>query len=485
MHHALSLFAVTSLAGAALASQAPVTWQDPSGHEVRFIEVDDVLHVLDALDLRRAVLGGHSFGGYDVTNLAARHPNRLSGLVYLNSAEDPTLTLADYEVQPPAAEPLPASARREPPPDLRSTGAYRDWQRQAHGVALPEAEVRQLFAIGPGGTLGRYRTPQHVHDARFEGRTKPDYLRITVPALAFVATSSLADQLQRHKPQTGDQRVATEQQVAFARLFAGHLQGEPAFERASVKRVTSQDGGEGRVRFRAGGELEAANMTLRELIAFAYQRHTFDRREVAGGPEWIDAERFDVAAKAGGDHVLDPGGTPRQTLAMMRTLLAKRFGLSLHEEQRERPVYVLTSTTSDGTLGPRMRRSGIHCGAVMGGQRPALPAGQGPPCGFKTPPGRLFANTFTMPAIASLIARHVDRPVIDRTGLTGRFDIELEAAEIEPPPGYEPGPSDLALPPAAGPSIFIAVREQLGLALEARMAPVAVLVVDRAERPVQ
>jgi len=259
----------------------------------------------------------------------------------------------------------------------------------------------------------------------------------------------------------------------------------PAFETASVKPNTSDTGGRGVTRFQGGGELVATNLTLRELIEFAYQRHTFDQREVTGGPPWIDSDRFDVVAKAAGEHLVDPDGAPRQTLSMLRTLLAERFKLKAHEENRDRSVYVLVMATAERTLGSKLRKSDdIDCGAVMKGQRPALRPGQGPPCGFKTPPGRLFANTFTMPAIASLISRHVDRPVIDRTGLEGRFDIELEAAEIKPPPDYKPGPSDLALPPAAGPSIFVAVREQLGLKLEPQTAPVAVLIVDHAERPI-
>jgi uncharacterized protein (TIGR03435 family) len=88
-----------------------------------------------------------------------------------------------------------------------------------------------------------------------------------------------------------------------------------------------------------------------------------------------------------------------------------------------------------------------------------------------------------MMGLASLLSRHLDRPVIDRTGLSERFDIELEAAEIKAAPDYQPGPSDLALPPAAGPTIFVAVREQLGLKLEPLDAPQAVIVIDQAERP--
>src|SRR4029453_15792095 len=106
----------------------------------------------------------------------------------------------------------------------------------------------------------------------------------------------------------------------------------------------------------------------------------------------------------------------------------------------------------------------------------------GPVCGFKTPPGRIFANTFPMPAIASLIERHLDRPVVDATGLEGRYDVELEAQEIKAAPDYKPGPSDLALPPPNGPSIFIAVREQLGMTLEPKTAPISVTAIDPGER---
>ncbi len=89
-----------------------------------------------------------------------------------------------------------------------------------------------------------------------------------------------------------------------------------------------------------------------------------------------------------------------------------------------------------------------------------------------------------MPTIASLLSAHLDRLVIDQTGLPGRYDLEIEAQEIKAAADYAPGPSDLALPPAAGPSIFIAVREQLGLTLEPQTAPVPVVVIDHAERPV-
>ena len=255
-------------------------------------------------------------------------------------------------------------------------------------------------------------------------------------------------------------------------------------EIASITRKTSGTTASGGIRFQPkGGEVQATDVTLAELVKFAYQRHFFDEREVTGGPAWVTSDRFDLLVRVSGGHVFDSDGVPRQTLALLRALLVDRFKLKAREEYRDRPVYALTRVGTDGALGPKARKSTIDCGAVIRGERPPLLPGQGPPGGFKTPPGRLFANTFPMPAIASLLSRHLDRPVIDRTGLSGSFDIELEAAEIKAAPDYKPGPSDLALPPAAGPTIFVAVQEQLGLKLEPVVAALPVIVIDQAERP--
>ena len=256
------------------------------------------------------------------------------------------------------------------------------------------------------------------------------------------------------------------------------------FETASINWSTSGTTGRGAIGFQPkGGGVHATNVTLVELVTLAYQRHFFDERQVIGGPAWMASERFDVHARVPGEHVFDADGVPRKTLALLKALLAERFKLKLREEERPRPVYALTTVRNDGVLGPKARRLEIDCRSVMRGERQALSPGQGPPCSFKTPPGRLFANTFTLATIASLLSRHLDRPVIDRTGLSGRFDIELEAAEIAAAPDYKPGPSDSALPPAAGPTIFVAVQRQLGFKLEPLDAPQAVIVIDQAERP--
>ena len=197
----------------------------------------------------------------------------------------------------------------------------------------------------------------------------------------------------------------------------------------------------------------------------------------------MDTDRFDVTAKAAAEHAIDADGGFRETWAMLGRLLADRFNMKLHEGDKTRPVYALRLARSDGTLGPKLRKTDVDCGAAMrSGGSPPQP-GKSPPCSTKNPPGRFFANTASLPTIASLLSQHLDRLVIDRTGLTGRFDLELEAFDIKAPPDYKPGPSDLELPPAKGPSIVEAVREQLGLSLQPETASVPVIVIDHAERP--
>lgn len=273
--------------------------------------------------------------------------------------------------------------------------------------------------------------------------------------------------------------------LLVADAFAGPLSSAPVQSTFATASISAASGraGSGEIRVQPGGGFTARNATLRELVAYAFQRQRFDRREVTGGPAWIDTARFDVDARAPAEHAFDPDGSLRGTWSMLRALLADRFKLKVHEEDREQAIYALRLARPDGALGPGLRKTDVDCGAAMTGGRPSLPPGKAPPCSTKTPPGRLFANTVTMAAIASLLSAHIDRPVVDQTGLADRFDLELEAREIEAPPGYKPGPSDLALPPARGPSIFTAVREQLGLTLDPENGTVPVVVIDHAEMP--
>ena len=177
-----------------------------SGYTARE-SAEDVVRVLDALKLEKPVLAGHSFGGQDLSVLGATHPDRMAGLVYLDSAEDISLSRLRTASDRWTGN-LPERLRN-PRPDMRSFEAYREWQRKTYGLAFPEAELRQSYASNPDGTLGRYLVSKEVRDALFAGLEAPDYARIRVPVLAFFGLPmALEDQLKRYQPQDVEQAAA-------------------------------------------------------------------------------------------------------------------------------------------------------------------------------------------------------------------------------------------------------------------------------------
>jgi uncharacterized protein (TIGR03435 family) len=246
------------------------------------------------------------------------------------------------------------------------------------------------------------------------------------------------------------------------------------FASATVRPSVKVPGDRSISRVEPDGGYFASNVTLKQLIEAAYRRSGFDSREIAGGPEWIGTTRYDVVAQAGG-LVLDPDGFPRQSLLMLRSLLAERFGLQIHTETQQRPAYALVPV---GNTRPGLTPSTTDCAAQLQAMMRREKV-EPPFCGASPYPGRLMAHAVTMPDLAALIARWVDRPVIDRSGLSGAFTVNLEGVEVKPPGPFGPSyrHSDTKR------SIFVHMQEQLGLKLEPVVAPIDVIVVDRAERP--
>jgi uncharacterized protein (TIGR03435 family) len=257
----------------------------------------------------------------------------------------------------------------------------------------------------------------------------------------------------------------------------------PAFEVASVRPNKSGDGNS-RVAIEPGGRFVATNVTLRMLIRNAYQLQEF---QLVGGPGWIDTERFDITARAEGTLAPPiPGGPPPTIQLMLRRLLEDRFKLALHDDTRELPIYALVTARSDGRLGPQLRRSFFDCvalaAAAAGGEAPALPAPDGrEPCHMRSGPGRLAGNGYPLSRLAATLSQLLERAVIDRSGLSGTFDIDLSFTPDHMPPELSAGGA-LPVDPN-GPSIFAAVQEQLGLKLEAQKGPVPVVVIDRVDHP--
>lgn len=259
----------------------------------------------------------------------------------------------------------------------------------------------------------------------------------------------------------------------------------PAFEVATVKPVKAVDT-QNRISIQPGGRLTFSNITLKQLISTSYQRTGYDSREIVGGPDWVASDRWEVMAQAKGE-LVGPDGFPGPAFAMIRALLAERFSLRVHEEQRERPVYLLQRSRADGSTGPGLRRTSVDCAAITRdeaqGKPPVVEPGQLRPCAVGLPPGKLNASAVTMSALAGVLSSFVGRPVIDRTGMDGAFDVTLEfspesRANFLPPDPGAPPPA-----PGDGPSLFTALQEQAGLKLVTGRAAVDVLVIDRAERP--
>jgi pimeloyl-ACP methyl ester carboxylesterase len=147
---------------------------------------DDVLEVLNALNIQKALLVGHSCAGQVLTMFARQHSDRLHGVVYFDGASDPTMTPADVGAQMPDPATLPSPIKPSPAPDNRSFEALRASQRRTRGWAFPQAELRQQYVANADGSVGRSLLSSVIRRAiTMDARVKPDYSGIRVPVLAI------------------------------------------------------------------------------------------------------------------------------------------------------------------------------------------------------------------------------------------------------------------------------------------------------------
>jgi uncharacterized protein (TIGR03435 family) len=202
---------------------------------------------------------------------------------------------------------------------------------------------------------------------------------------------------------------------------------------------------------------------------------------IKGGPKWIHSDMYRIEAKAAGSPSNELMAGP-----MLQALLADRFNLRIHRAVSQGPVYDLTSVSGTGRLKPFAEGSCIQMPLTF--PRPTPPAGQrfckalimflGP---------AIDAEGSTLGEFSKLLNLVLDRPVIDKTGITGRFNIRLDFARDQATQGLrQPLPPDgpAALPSDPNrPAIFTAVQEQLGLKLTSARGPVETLIIDHVERP--
>lgn len=261
------------------------------------------------------------------------------------------------------------------------------------------------------------------------------------------------------------------------------------FEAASVK---ASDGSDGMRMMIQPGRFEANGVPLRMILRQALRVQDY---QMSGAPSWVDSERFSIVAKA------PDGAPPTGTMVMLLNLLKDRFNLTTHVEQRELPVFNLVLARADGRLGPSLKPSSQECQELIRSRSGGPGRGAGPPpgpppafdpsnvpCGtMRSGPGLYGISGQPFSVFVQMLSQSTGRPVIDKTGLVGPYDVTLK---YMPEPGMTGMPAG-ALPPGApalnidpdAPNLFTAVQEQLGLRLESARGPVDVTVIDRLEKP--
>jgi bla regulator protein blaR1 len=232
----------------------------------------------------------------------------------------------------------------------------------------------------------------------------------------------------------------------------------PSFEVATIK--PSKPGRPGKLLTMRGRQFLTVNTTLSDLIVFAYGIHP---KQIVGAPAWIDSDKYDLAGEP------DAKGQPslNQVKVMLQKLLADRFQLAFHHDKKELSVYALRVAKN----GPKLTRSQADPHA--------------PPRLLFTKLGNLPAGNASMADFAGVMqAAVLEKPVLDQTGLSGKWDFTLTWT---PDPTQFAGLRNGAAPPPVDPNgppdLFAAIQQQLGLKLESTKAPVDVLVIDRVEKP--
>lgn len=232
----------------------------------------------------------------------------------------------------------------------------------------------------------------------------------------------------------------------------------PSFEVATIKPAKPDEQGKGFLV--QGRRFKTINTTMNEIMSFAYGIHT---KQIVGAPAWFDTDKFDIDAQPDGE------GAPsdKQWRGMLQKLINERCKLSLHHDKRELSVYVLSAAKT----GPKLSKS------------------EGDPNGlpglFFRAMGDLNVNNANMYDFANFLQNVVlERPVLDQTGITGRYDFTLKWTPDDSQfggMGAKIGPTtDTANPP---PALYTAIQEQVGLKLDATRAPTDVLVLDHVEKP--
>jgi uncharacterized protein (TIGR03435 family) len=256
------------------------------------------------------------------------------------------------------------------------------------------------------------------------------------------------------------------------------------FEVASIKPVKDSGDGPIRLMFRPDG-ISANNIALRMIIRQAYG---VEDNQIVGAPGWLDSERYDIEAKMDPALIeelrklsLDEGRAARQNA--LQALLADRLKLAVRRETKQLPVYALVVAKN----GPKLQEAKTGDTYPNGIKGPDGVARAGM---MRMGRGELTSQALPMSGLARLLSQQLGRTVIDKTGLTAKYDFTLHWTPDEgegasfPGAGGGPQPTNSAPPSdSSGPSLFTALQEQLGLKLESQKGPVEIIVIEHVERP--
>jgi uncharacterized protein (TIGR03435 family) len=258
----------------------------------------------------------------------------------------------------------------------------------------------------------------------------------------------------------------------------------PKFEVASIKPTPEALRDSASMIPSAGGRIHVGNYPTRMLIMRAYH---LQESQIVGGPEWLRDEGFDIEAKA------DANAKDAEMMLMLQSLLEERFHLSYHRETREQAVYALTPGKG-GLKLPAPKEGG--CVKIDGPAPPPVGA-RAVPCGrlsTQMGPSGMAARGGDLPMkeFVRALEGMLGRPLLDKTGVTAHFDVNLEfsvddtLAGLASSWGSVRGHREAMMQPAGAggaPNIFAALQDQLGLKLEAAKGPAEVMVIDHVERP--
>ncbi len=238
--------------------------------------------------------------------------------------------------------------------------------------------------------------------------------------------------------------------VFFLPLLVSAQTPKPVFEAASIK--PSDPNTPGYSWNTDPGRLTVQNMSLKNLIMLAWDVKSY---QIAGGPKWLDGDRFDIVAKMEESEAKAPRGKEADARIRMalQALLADRFQLHIHADSKPLSAYTLMAAKNGFKLKPVEK---VHGRSSSWG------------------PGQLTAKESSIAEFASALSSQMDRPVVDRTGIDGVYDFTLKWS-----PSDDPDATDSA----AGASLFTVIRETLGLKLEGKKVPVPMIAVDSAEKP--